>query len=42
MDSRELRSYIKKIQPDIDMTFSTEGGEEATIPVGISFFWPEL
>ena len=42
MDSRELRSYIKKIQPDIDMAFSTEGGEEATIPVGITFFWPEL
>ena len=41
-DSMELRSYIKKIQPDVDLTFTTNSGEEVAIPINLNFFWPEL
>jgi hypothetical protein len=45
MDSRALRSYIKQMSPDLDMTFTFESevtGEvkEMDIPMGVSFFWP--
>jgi len=42
-DSRALREYIKEIQPDVDLTFfpgSTEN--RINIPIGLSFFWPDL
>ena len=44
-DARELRNYIKKIQPSVDLTFDYEDqrGNVTTIdiPVGIDFFWPD-
>lgn len=45
VDSRAMRSYIKQISPDLDMTFtfvSDATGEvkEMDIPMGVSFFWP--
>jgi hypothetical protein len=45
LDSRALRTYIKELSPDIDMTFtfvSETTGEalELAIPMDISFFWP--
>lgn len=42
IDSRELRNYIKKIQPDVDLTVKLENGEEAILPIGTGFFWPDL
>ena len=42
-DSRKLRSYIKEITPDIDLTFYPDGREEGVnIPLGINFFWPDF
>jgi len=42
-DSRALREYIKEVQPDVDMSFfPSDGGDRVNIPVGISFFWPDL
>ena len=41
-DSMELRSYMKKIQPDVNLTFTTNSGEEVAIPINLNFFWPEL
>ena len=47
VDSRALRNYIKDISPDVDLTFNFEG-EDGTIvnnvqiPIGVSFFWPDL
>lgn len=42
-DSRALREYAIKIQPDVDLTFFPEGRENrVNIPIGLSFFWPEL
>ena len=42
IDSRELRNYIKEIQPNVDLTLKLENGEEAVLPIGLSFFWPDL
>jgi hypothetical protein len=42
-DSRALREYVKEVQPDIDLTFFPSGSDEkSTIPIGLSFFWPDL
>lgn len=42
-DSRALREYIKEIQPDVDLTFFPEGdSDRINIPIGISFFWPDV
>ena len=41
-DSRALRDYIRTFSPDVNLTFTTDSGEEAAIPIGISFFWPDL
>ena len=46
-DARALREYVKEIQPDVDLTFDLEtaagdvkGGVK--IPIGITFFWPDV
>ena len=42
-DSRALREYIKEIQPDVDLTFFPDDGtNRVNIPIGISFFWPDV
>ena len=42
-DSRALREYIKKIQPDVDLTFfPNNGSDRINIPIGVSFFWPDI
>jgi len=41
-DSRALREHIKATQPDVDLTYILEGGEEVNVPIGLSFFWPDL
>jgi len=45
-DSRDLRSYIEKISPGVDMkqTFicsSCSEESEVEVPMGVEFFWPE-
>jgi len=42
-DSKALRNYIKEIQPDVDLTFFPDGSSDrVNIPIGVSFFWPEI
>jgi hypothetical protein len=42
-DSRALREYIQLVQPDVDLTFFPDGSSDRiNIPIGVSFFWPEL
>jgi hypothetical protein len=42
-DARSLREYIKEIQPDVDLTFfPSEGSNRVSIPIGVSFFWPDI
>jgi hypothetical protein len=40
-DSRALREHIKKTQPDVNLTFTTDSGTEVAIPIGLNFFWPD-
>jgi len=41
-DSRALRLYIKEVAPDINLSFTTDGGEEVAIPINLNFFWPDI
>tara|TARA_Y100001963_G_scaffold99222_1_gene136575 strand:+ start:1901 stop:2668 length:768 start_codon:yes stop_codon:yes gene_type:complete len=44
-DSLALRNYIREITPDLDMSFiytSEDGSDkEITVPMTVSFFWPD-
>ena len=44
-DARELRNYIKEIQPSIDLSYDYEDARgnitKIDIPVGVNFFWPD-
>ncbi len=45
-DSKALRSYIKEVGPDIDLTWEfisddTGDRKEMSMPMGTTFFWPE-
>jgi len=44
-DARALRDYIRKITPDLDLTFTFVGSDGYTqegvdLPIGVSFFYP--
>lgn len=47
-DSRAFRQHIKEVQPDMDLTFDfypSDGGdveEGVKIPIGVTFFWPDI
>ena len=45
IDARELRKYIEKIQPSVDLSYDYEDQRgnitKIDIPVGIKFFWPD-
>jgi len=45
-DSRALRSYIKEIQPDIELKFpylnSNSVEEDVNVPINTTFFWPDI
>tara|TARA_Y100000361_G_scaffold150691_1_gene166773 strand:+ start:828 stop:1556 length:729 start_codon:yes stop_codon:yes gene_type:complete len=40
-DSRAFREHIRSTQPDVDMDIVLDSGEEVTVPIGLSFFWPD-
>ena len=45
-DSRALRQYINKIQPDVDLSYNFEDNKgnmvKIPIPIGVNFFWPDV
>jgi|TARA_B100000900_G_C20588774_1_gene720751 hypothetical protein len=42
-DAREFRKHVLEVQPDVDLTFfPDDGGEAVAIPIGASFFYPDL
>ena len=41
-DSRAFREHIKNTQPNVNMNYTLDNGEEVAIPIGLNFFWPEL
>jgi hypothetical protein len=44
-EARELRHYMEQVTPDVNLTFDYEGDgyteEGVSVPLGISFFWPD-
>lgn len=40
-DSRSFRDYLRKIQPDVDLSFALPSGQFIDIPINLSFFWPD-
>jgi hypothetical protein len=38
-DAQPLRDEIKRISPDVNLTYEVNG-EEVDIPIGVNFFWP--
>tara|TARA_B100001059_G_scaffold34969_1_gene28062 strand:+ start:870 stop:1604 length:735 start_codon:yes stop_codon:yes gene_type:complete len=44
-DSRALRKYINKVQPDVDLSYDYENDNgdiiNIPIPIGVNFFWPD-
>jgi len=40
-DSRAFRDHIAKTQPDVNLSYILDNGEEVTIPIGLNFFWPD-
>ena len=41
-DSRSFREHIKNTQPDINLNYVIDTGEEVAIPIGLNFFWPDF
>lgn len=40
-DSRAFREHVRNISPDMDLTVQLDSGEEVTVPIGLTFFWPD-
>ena len=40
-DSRAFRDYVAKEQPDVNLSYILDNGEEVTVPIGLNFFWPD-
>ena len=41
-DARAFRDHLKSTQPDVDLDIILDSGEEVTVPIGLSFFWPDF
>ena len=40
-DSRAFREHIKNTQPDMNLDYVLEGGDEVVVPIGLNFIWPD-
>lgn len=40
-DSRAFREHILSTQPDVNLSYILDNGEEVNVPIGLSFFWPD-
>ena len=40
-DARAFREHVRNVSPDLDLTVVLDSGEEATLPIGLNFFWPD-
>ena len=41
-DTRAFREHLRQTQPDVDLNIVLDSGEEVAVPIGLSFFWPDL
>ena len=40
-DSRAFRDHVKNTQPDVNLSYILDTGEEVEVPIGLNFFWPD-
>ena len=40
-DSRAFREHINQTQPDVNLSYILDNGEEVIVPIGLNFFWPD-
>ena len=40
-DSRAFRDHIQNTQPDVNLSYILDNGEEVSVPIGLNFFWPD-
>ena len=40
-DSRAFRDHIASTQPDVNLSYILDNGEEVVVPIGLNFFWPD-
>jgi hypothetical protein len=40
-DARAFRDHISSTQPDVNLSYILDNGEEVVVPIGLSFFWPD-
>ena len=40
-DSRAFREHISSTQPDVNLSYILDNGEEVVVPIGLNFFWPD-
>ena len=40
-DSRAFREHIAATQPDVNLSYILDNGEEVVVPIGLNFFWPD-
>ena len=40
-DSRAFREHINQTQPDVNLSYILDNGEEVVVPIGLNFFWPD-
>ena len=40
-DSRAFREHVSSTQPDVNLTYILDNGEEVVVPIGLNFFWPD-
>ena len=40
-DSRAFREHISQTQPDVNLSYVLDNGEEVVVPIGLNFFWPD-
>ena len=39
---RSFREHLRQTSPDVDLNVILDSGEEVTVPIGLSFFWPDF
>ena len=40
-DSRAFREHVNNTQPDVNLSYILDNGEEVSVPIGLNFFWPD-
>tara|TARA_Y100000361_G_scaffold58318_1_gene50989 strand:+ start:38 stop:766 length:729 start_codon:yes stop_codon:yes gene_type:complete len=40
-DSRAFREHVQSTQPDVNLSYILDNGEEVSVPIGLNFFWPD-